>query len=142
MSEEKMKQLNVRIALKLYDAITAEAEQGGVSLSELVRDRLAKPGEETGGKKDSTSLALVYQQLANQLEVKDRQIERLTQLLDQEQQLKLTNNNQTELLATQMELLHDMKTGERIKEENNQLKKELIAVQQTNQQKKAWHFWK
>lgn len=67
----------------------------------------------------------VQSELLNQLHVKDKEIEKLTQLLDQQQQLTLKANNQIEQLQSQMNLL----LSEPEKEKTSRLKK-------------WWQYWK
>lgn len=76
-------------------------------------------------------------QLSQQLAVKDEQIEKLQQLLDQQQQLTLQSNKQVEKLQEQILLLTPEEKEDPQKEES-----EHTETESSIEPKKWWQFWK
>lgn len=120
MTEEKSKALNVRITTKQFDKLKQEADEQEISLAERVRQMI-----DSGVQSDDKDVHKMYiekleQQIAslqNEIQKEEKQVEylqgemekernnnsELMRLLDQQQQLTLTNNKRIELLETEIE---------------------------------------
>ena len=102
MSKEKTKQFNIRIAESLYDEIKKEADDQEITMTEYVISKLTDDSSDI----DSSYTNQLKSELDRQIEAiqnKDKLIQELTRLVDQQQQLTLQSNKQVELLQLEME---------------------------------------
>jgi len=111
----------------------------------IIRDKVVKPlvanNQQTGSKESNELIANLRREVADlksqrdkQLATKDRQIDQLTKLIDQQQQLQLaTVSKNKELLSN---LLETSKSGQS-RQQND--KKDNINKSKTN--KSWWLFW-
>lgn len=100
MSSQKQTNLNIRLSEEEKDILKSSAINLSMKISEYVRWKLFN-AEETVKQSDTTSTesnTIVLQLLQTQLKVKDEQIAKLQQLLDQEQQLHLQEKAKNQLL--------------------------------------------
>lgn len=117
-----------------------------------LEDKKAKVNTHTNMHNESSYVSEV-EFLRSQMENKDRELERMQKLLDQQQQLTLQSNKQIEQLQQQLMLLApqeeepEQKTKEEAVEkdsvtleEMNQLKAEIAKLKED--EKKWWQFWK
>lgn len=99
MPDEKTKKLNVRITTKLFNRLKKEADKQKISLAECVRNVL-----DSDIQSDSKNEHIRYiEQLEKQIEYLQNEMQNerndnseLMKLLDQQQQLTLTNNKRIE----------------------------------------------
>ncbi len=120
MTEEKSKALNVRITAKQFDKLKQEADEQEISLAERVRqmiDNDVQIDDKDEYKPYIEQLEQQVKSLQNEIQKEEKQVEylqgemekernnnsELMRLLDQQQQLTLTNNKRIELLETEIE---------------------------------------
>ena len=120
MTEEKSKALNVRITTKQFDKLKQEADEQEISLAERVRQMIDSDVQSDDKDEYKPYLEQLEQQvksLQNEIQKEEKQVEylqgemekernnnsELMRLLDQQQQLTLTNNKRIELLETEIE---------------------------------------
>lgn len=106
MTDEKSKQLNVRVTAELYDRLKQEADKQEITLAECVRNLLDRDIQ-SDNKGDHTryieQLEKQIEYLQNEMQNERKNNTELMKLLDQQQQLTLTNNKRIELLETEIE---------------------------------------
>ncbi|MEY3126493.1 MAG: hypothetical protein RL273_633 [Bacteroidota bacterium] len=124
MTEEKSKALNVRITSTQFDKLKQEADDQDISLAERVRqmiDNDVQSEDEDVHKSYIEQLKQQIKYLQNEIQKEEKQVEYLQnemqnerknnsdlmKLLDQQQQLTLTNNKRIELLETEIEEKED-----------------------------------
>ena len=120
MTEEKSKALNVRITAKQFDKLKQEADEQEISLAERVRqmiDNDVQIDDKDEYKPYIEQLEQQVKSLQNEIQKEEKQVEylqgemekernnnsELMRLLDQQQQLTLTNNKRIELLEMEIE---------------------------------------
>lgn len=120
MTNEKSKALNVRITAKQFDKLKQEADEQEISLAERVRQMIDNDVQADYKDEYNPHVEQLEQQvksLQNEIQKEEKQVtylqgemlnERkdnteLMKLLDQQQQLTLTNNKRIELLETEIE---------------------------------------
>ena len=120
MTEEKSKALNVRITTKQFDKLKQEADEQEISLAERVRQMIDSDVQSDDKDVHKMYIEKLEQQIAslqNEIQKEEKQVEylqgemekernnnsELMRLLDQQQQLTLTNNKRIELLETEIE---------------------------------------
>ena len=129
MTEEKSKALNVRITAKQFDKLKQEADEQEISLAERVRQMIDNDVQSDDKDEYKPYIEQLEQQekyLQIEIQKEEKQVEylqnemqnerknntELMKLLDQQQQLTLTNNKRIELLETEIEAKeHKEKTG-------------------------------
>ena len=119
MTKEETKQFNIRIAESLYNEIRTEADKQEITMTEYVISKLTDDSnhiDDSYKERYIEQLNTQLQQQADAIQSKDKHIQGLTRLVDQQQQLTL---------ATQ--------------KANKQLQLDLDE-QDTN--KKWWQIWK
>lgn len=105
MTEEKTKTLSVRVTGALFNRLKQEADEQEISLAEHVRNII-----ENDRQTDDKSAHIEYiQELKDQIAYLQNEMQNermnnteLMRLLDQQQQLSLTNNKRIELLETEL----------------------------------------
>lgn len=120
MTEEKSRALNVRITAKQFDKLKQEADEQEISLAERVRQMIDSDVQIDDKDVHKMYIEQLEQQIAslqNEIQKEEKQVEylqgemekernhnsELMRLLDQQQQLTLTNNKRIELLETEIE---------------------------------------
>ena len=120
MTEEKSRALNVRITAKQFDKLKQEADEQEISLAERVRQMIDSDVQSDDKDVHKMYIEKLEQQIAslqNEIQKEEKQVEylqgemekernnnsELMRLLDQQQQLTLTNNKRIELLETEIE---------------------------------------
>ena len=106
MTDEKSKQLNVRVTAELYDRLKQEADKQEVTLAECVRNLLANDIQSDNKGEHNRYIEQLEKQveyLQNEMQNERKNNTELMKLLDQQQQLSLTNNKRIELLETEIE---------------------------------------
>ncbi len=120
MTEEKSRALNVRITNKQFSKLKQEADEQQISLAERVRQMIDSDVQSDDKDVHKTYIEKLEHQiksLQNEIQKEEKQVgylqnemekERnnnteLMRLLDQQQQLTLTNNKRIELLETEIE---------------------------------------
>lgn len=106
MTDEKSKQLNVRVTAELYDRLKQEADKQEVTLAECVRNLLANDIQSDNKGEHNRYIEQLEKQveyLQNEMQNERKNNTELMKLLDQQQQLTLTNNKRIELLETEIE---------------------------------------
>lgn len=120
MTEEKSKALNVRITTKQFDKLKQEADEQEISLAERVRQMIDSDVQSDDKDVHKMYIEKLEQQIAslqNEIQKEEKQVEylqgemakernnntELMRLLNQQQQLTLTNNKRIELLETEIE---------------------------------------
>lgn len=106
MTDEKSKQLNVRVTAELYDRLKQEANKQEVTLAECVRNLLANDIQSDNKGEHNRYIEQLEKQveyLQNEMQNERKNNTELMKLLDQQQQLTLTNNKRIELLETEIE---------------------------------------
>jgi len=120
MTEEKSKALNVRITATQFNQLKQEADEQEISLAERVRQMIDNDVQSDDKDVHKTYIEKLEQQiksLQNEIQKEEKQVEylqnemqnernnntELMKLLDQQQQLTLTNNKRIELLETEIE---------------------------------------
>ena len=120
MTNEKSKALNVRITEKQFNKLKQEADEQEISLAERVRqmiDNDVQIDDKDEYKPYIEQLEQQVKSLQNEIQKEEKQVEylqnemqnerknntELRKLLDQQQQLTLTNNKRIELLETEIE---------------------------------------
>jgi len=106
MTDEKSKQLNVRVTVELYDRLKKEADKQEVTLAECVRNLLTNDIQSDNKVEHSRYIEQLEKQveyLQNEMQNERKNNTELMKLLDQQQQLTLTNNKRIELLETEIE---------------------------------------
>lgn len=115
MTVEKSKQLNVRVTAELYDRLKQEADKQEVTLAECVRNLLANDIQSDNKGEHNRYIEQLEKQveyLQNEMQNERKNNTELMKLLDQQQQLTLTNNKRIELLETEIdEKEHKEDTG-------------------------------
>ena len=129
MTEEKSKALNVRITAKQFDKLKQEADEQEISLAERVRQMIDNDVQSDDKDEYKPYIEQLEQQvkyLQIEIQKEEKQVEylqnemqkerdnnnELMKLLDQQQQLSLTNNKRIELLETEIEAKeHKKETG-------------------------------
>ena len=129
MTEEKSRALNVRITAKQFDKLKQEADEQEISLAERVRQMIDNDVQIDDKDEYKPYIEQLEQQIAslqNEIQKEEKQVEylqgemekernnntELMRLLDQQQQLNLTNNKRIELLETEIEEKeHKKETG-------------------------------
>lgn len=115
MTDEKSKQLNVRVTAELYDRLKQEADKQEVTLAECVRNLLANDIQSDNKGEHNRYIEQLEKQveyLQNEMQNERKNNSELMKLLDQQQQLTLTNNKRIELLETEIqEKEHKKDTG-------------------------------
>ena len=129
MTEEKSKALNVRITAKQFDKLKQEADEQEISLAERVRQMIDNDVQSDDKDEYKPYIEQLEQQvkyLQIEIQKEEKQVEylqnemqnerknntELMKLLDQQQQLTLTNNKRIELLETEIEEKeHKKETG-------------------------------
>lgn len=108
MTKEETKQFNIRIATSLYDEIKEEADKQKITMTEYVISKLTDDSDSI----DDSYKKCYIEQLNNQIEQqgraiqdKEKHIQDLARLLDQQQQLTLKTQEDKEQL--QIELKED-----------------------------------
>ncbi|MBU7540777.1 DUF536 domain-containing protein [Levilactobacillus brevis] len=124
----------------------------------IIRDKVAKPlvanNQQTGSKKETKTseennelIATLRREVADlksqrdkQLAAKDQQIEHLTKLIDQQQQLQLTTVEENRELKAHIQKTSDLleTSGTFQKQQNNTSEED---VYRNRSDKKWWHFW-
>ena len=124
MTEEKSKALNVRITSTQFDKLKQEADDQDISLAERVRQMIDNDVQIDDKDEYKPYIEQLEQQIAslqNEIQKEEKQVEYLQnemqnerknnsdlmKLLDQQQQLTLTNNKRIELLETEIEEKED-----------------------------------
>ena len=124
MTEEKSKALNVRITAKQFDKLKQEADEQEISLAERVRQMIDNDVQSDDKDEYKPYIEQLEQQvkyLQIEIQKEEKQVEYLQnemqnerknnsdlmKLLDQQQQLTLTNNKRIELLETEIEEKED-----------------------------------
>lgn len=106
MTDEKTKQLNVRVTETLFNRLKQEADKQEISLAERVRTILEN-GIQTDDKSEheryTKQLEKQIEYLQSEMQNERKNNSELMKLLDQQQQLTLTNNKRIELLETELE---------------------------------------
>lgn len=106
MTDEKSKQLNVRVTEKLYNRLKQEADKQEITLAECVRNLLANDIQNDNKGDHMRYIEQLEKQieyLQNEMQNERKNNTELMKLLDQQQQLTLTNNKRIELLETEIE---------------------------------------
>lgn len=106
MTDEKTKQLNVRITTALFNRLKQEADEQEISLAERVRNILdsdIQTEDKSEHKRYTEQLEKQVEYLQGEMEKERNNNTELMKLLDQQQQLTLTNNKRIELLETEIE---------------------------------------
>lgn len=106
MTDEKSKQLNVRVTAELYDRLKQEADKQEITLAECVRNLLANDIQSDNKGEHNRYIEQLEKQveyLQNEMQNERKNNTELMKLLDQQQQLTLTNNKRIELLETEIE---------------------------------------
>lgn len=106
MTDEKTKQLNVRITTTLFNRLKQEADEQEISLAERVRNILdsdIQTEDKSEHKRYTEQLEKQVEYLQGEMEKERNNNTELMRLLDQQQQLTLTNNKRIELLETEIE---------------------------------------
>lgn len=115
MTDEKSKQLNVRVTAELYDRLKQEADKQEITLAECVRNLLANDIQSDNKGEHNRYIEQLEKQveyLQNEMQNERKNNSELMKLLDQQQQLTLTNNKRIELLETEIqEKEHKKDTG-------------------------------
>lgn len=119
MTDEKSKQLNVRVTAEQYTRLKKEADKQEITLAECVRNLLSHDIQ-IDNKGDHNryieQLEKQIEYLQNEMQNERKNNTELMKLLDQQQQLTLTNNKRIEFLETEIE-------EERHKEETGWIKR-------------------
>ncbi|MCL3986488.1 DUF536 domain-containing protein [Limosilactobacillus fermentum] len=117
----------------------------------IIRDKVAKPlvanNQQTGSKESNELIATLRREVADlksqrdkQLATKDRQIDQLTKLIDQQQQLQLaTVSKNKELKGYVQKLSNLLETSKSGQSRQQNDKKDNINKSKTN--KSWWLFW-
>lgn len=119
MTKDETKQFNIRIAESLYNEIKTEADEQDITMTEYVIGKLTDDSEsidDSYKKRYIEQLNSQLDQQADAIQNKDKHIQELTRLVDQQQQLTL---------ATQ--------------KDNKQLQ---IELDEQEEKPKRWQFWK
>ena len=120
MTEEKSRALNVRITNKQFSKLKQEADEQQISLAERVRQMIDSDVQSDDKDVHKTYIEKLEHQikslqngiqkeekqvgyLQNEMEKERNNNTELMRLLDQQQQLTLTNNKRIELLETEIE---------------------------------------
>lgn len=106
MTEEKTKTLSVRVSETLFNGLKQKADEQDISLAEHVRNIIEndRQTDDKGAQKEyveELKEQIVY--LQNEMQNERKNNTELMKLLDQQQQLSLTNNKRIELLETEIE---------------------------------------
>lgn len=106
MADEKTKQLNVRVTTELYNRLKEEADKQEITLAECVRNLLDNDIQNDNKSEHNQYIDHLEKQieyLQNEMQSERNNNSELMRLLDQQQQLTLTNNKRIELLETEIE---------------------------------------
>lgn len=106
MTEEKTKTLSVRVTGALFNRLKQEADEQEISLAEHVRNIIEndRQGDDKGAHNDYVKeLKEQITYLQNEMQNERMNNTELMRLLDQQQQLSLTNNKRIELLETELD---------------------------------------
>lgn len=106
MTEEKIKTLSVRVSETLFNRLKQQSDEQEISLAEHVRNIIEndRQPDDIGAHKEYVAELkeqIVY--LQNEMKNERKNNTELMKLLDQQQQLTLTNNKRIELLETEIE---------------------------------------
>lgn len=106
MTDEKSKQLNVRVTAEQHDRLKKEANKKEITLAECVRNLLDNDIQSVNKDDHNQYVEQLEKQieyLQNEMQNERKNNTELMKLLDQQQQLTLTNNKRIELLETEIE---------------------------------------
>jgi len=149
MSAKNMKQLNIRIPEELYDSIREQADEAGLTISDFARERLAeeKEGdkEELEGNKENDLINFyrqAYRDQQDQLNQKNSQITELTRLMDQQQQLHLTSQQENKQLKVDLDQEHEQRQQIEYERKLIEEKEKERQILEDEQASKWWKFWK
>lgn len=117
----------------------------------IIRDKVAKPlvanNQQTGSKESNELIATLRREVTDlksqrdkQLATKDRQIDHLTKLIDQQQQLQLTTVEENRELKAHIQKISGLlePSGPFQKRQNNASEED---VYKNKSNKNWWHFW-
>ena len=117
----------------------------------IIRDKVAKPlvanNQQTGSKESNELIATLRREVTDlksqrdkQLATKDRQIDNLTKLIDQQQQLQLTTVEENRELKAHIQKISGLlePSGPFQKRQNNASEED---VYKNKSNKNWWHFW-
>ena len=106
MTEEKTKTLSVRVTETLFNQLKQEADEQEISLAEHVRSFIENDTQSNDKSAHNEYIKELREQityLQNEMQNERNNNTELMKLLDQQQQLTLTNNKRVELLETELE---------------------------------------
>lgn len=95
MSEQKQKNINIRLSEDERNMLEERAVEAGMKLSAYVRHILFDDNEKQTEEQSDTNVLRI---LEEQLNIKDRQIFEMNKLLDHQQQLLLNEQAKNQLL--------------------------------------------
>lgn len=148
MTEEKTRQLNVRITDSLHNQLKDLSDEQGVAFSEVVRSVLQigidcdteRKTEAKQGDHEAYTEELKEQIRFLKVELQNKQDDNreLMKLLDQQQQLTLTNVKKIELLETEIDEKENKEAEKAIADEQEKLKEEIKSeLQKENEDRLA-----
>ena len=106
MTEEKTKTLSVRVTETLFNQLKQEADELEISLAEHVRSFIENDIQSNDKGAHNEYIKELKEQityLQSEMQNERNNNTELMKLLDQQQQLTLTNNKRVELLETELE---------------------------------------